>query len=578
MRILLAEDAVEHGRIFPNFSKGKSKKMAYTQNTVDKLIIKMPKRIVSKKYLTELLKQVKLFFGNESEGTKTYDIKVNNDYWDKLLQNIRRLKIGFQQNPTKTTIKIKINDKFQLSFKKSGLSSVSEKTSSVSGKVVEVLSESFFCVYNALRVKMSIQEWKKFSQEAVTWKDMSSFKSWTSKKGIRENLSEQFKDPEFSTYFKQHKNFLSSWHPRLIAQANLFYDNYLKKAANKNSLIYVRADALPKKIDPYACFNIFSDEVKSRMKFSSKIDKDKWNPADVWIYNPSIQAKMNSMFGSNAISNFKKQVTQSKSKNVSRSVNILDPKILNKINQSIYDLYEQKKLFPVSLKAPNGTNVRTSLMNYSDPKIKKSFKMNGVTFTNSNQDVKLHFEMTYSKKGQSSEKIEGYLKSKTDTGGFRLELEFRGAGARMGTLGTENWQYIIFNTDRSGVNKLDKIRKKHAFSTKDFKTSGYKWFGGLEYKKFNRSEMQNLKPYLDDLYKHLNGSINDSTFKGKDGKFIMNKTAAGEIGIAIDKITGTANKTSAVKHIFDFASSQGFGFGSKKITKIFESCFHIKVW
>ena len=52
------------------------------------------------------------------------------------------------------------------------------------------------------------------------------------------------------------------------------------------------------------------------------------------------------------------------------------------------------------------------------------------------------------------------LKSKTDTGGFRLEMEIPRFWCRFGSLGTENYQYIIFNTDKTGVNKLLRERKK----------------------------------------------------------------------------------------------------------------------
>ena len=78
-------------------------------------------------------------------------------------------------------------------------------------------------------------------------------------------------------------------------------------------------------------------------------------------------------------------------------------------------------------------------------------------------DVKLRFDVVYrNKKTKKEIKTKtGYLKMKTDTGGFRLENgSYRGSGARFGSIGTENYQYIIYNTDKSGIDKLQRIRSQ----------------------------------------------------------------------------------------------------------------------
>ena len=83
------------------------------------------------------------------------------------------------------------------------------------------------------------------------------------------------------------------------------------------------------------------------------------------------------------------------------------------------------------------------------------------------------------KKKQIVEKnyLQGRIKSKTDTGGFRLEIEAPGAGARFGSIGTENYQWIISQTDDSGIKKLNAVRKQ--FDDIDFfpeNPNGDKWF------------------------------------------------------------------------------------------------------
>jgi len=565
--------------------------MSYKEDTIEKILKKIPTKNKGEleNYLATLLEGVGLFFGNEDQARQSYAIKVNENYWRRVEENLKKSKTPFVKTASKTGFVVGLpeDQKFKLSLlytKKSSAGSGGSEDGSGGGKTTEVLSESFFCVYNALKTKMSSSDWSKFGdQGSPSWRNFNAFKSWVTSHGIQSNLDHQLNDQEFQKYFDKHESFLGTWHPRLINQADKFHSNVLIKA-NKNNLKYVRADALPKSIDPYPCFAAFSEEVKRRMKFSSKIDKDKWNPADVWIYDPSSVNDMNNSFGEKAIEKFKKMVGESKTSNVIRlskddEVNPVSPEIMNQINDSIHDFFKQGKLFPVSLKAPSGTNIRISKINDRDSEVDQVFSMEGIDFDHGNMDVKIRFRIEYKMKSRPPEIIRGFLKSKTSKGGFRLELEIKDAGARMGTLGTENWQFIIYQTDQSGVKKLNKLRETYSRETKNMKISGVKWFGGLSYSRFNEREMRALRPYLESLYSVLNDNAEPrGIFTKKDGNFIMNKTAAGEIGLAVKGITNTGNRTAAVKHIYKFASAQGFSFGSKTIETIFKSCFHIKVW
>ena len=90
-------------------------------------------------------------------------------------------------------------------------------------------------------------------------------------------------------------------------------------------------------------------------------------------------------------------------------------------------------------------------------------------YEQSNQDAKIGFSVDKVDRetGKVTEKnyIKGNIKTKTvKSGGARLEIEGGvGSGARYGSMGTENYQWIIKETDKSGINFLNSIRNKPEF-------------------------------------------------------------------------------------------------------------------
>ena len=201
---------------------------------------------------------------------------------------------------------------------------------------------------------------------------------------------------------------------------------------------------------------------------------------------------------------------------------------------------------------------------------------------------------------------------KTDSGGFRLEMEVPGSGARFGSIGTENYQYIIYNTDKSGIDKLQRIRSQsnsYKAIPSNFRAgqSELQWLGASPYMKLEKSQGSKamasaLEGYLQTLFK----KINNETFKtysgGNQDKQILNKTVASEIATAIDGINSSTTKSITVENMYNLATSQGFSVGvseaqlkarltgkelkkeSKQIMDksvaetLFDSCFYLKVF
>jgi len=195
-----------------------------------------------------------------------------------------------------------------------------------------------------------------------------------------------------------------------------------------------------------------------------------------------------------------------------------------------------------------------------------------------------------------------YLKSKTDTGGYRLEVEVPGSGARFGSIGTENYQFIIANTDDSGIKKLQQFRKNsNSFSNMPNENKpgdgDLDWLGAKSsyYPALSKTK-SGTEDYLEGYLQNLFNEVNNQNVKitGNKNKFILNKTIASEIAVAINSIKSKINKEITLENLYNLSASQGFRTGiskqqlqargekviASKVTanNIFDSCFYIKVY
>lgn len=460
-----------------------------------------------------------------------------------------------------------------------------EEKGQVSNKDVEVLSEAFFCYYFALHSEKKLDAYTPTIWKTITTKE--KLITWCRSVGITSYVETQNSDAAFISRLHLAIPFLvtNKWHDRLMKQINKFME-FVRPSAAK-SYEAMRADEVPAELNSQDIFEMLAEKIKQKYKFSKIVDKDKWNPGDVWIFSQQAKTKLKSVIP--------------KMKQTATAPTPYQAGAIADLNKVIYDLYESKDLYPVSLKAP-GAIVHISEENVIGSSVTKVVRFKEIDLSPSNLDIKIKFAIDLydikAKKIVEKNYFEGQLKSKTDAGGFRLEIEKPGSAARYGSMGTENYQWIISNTDDSGVKKLEEVRKKFK-DLKDLFPIGDKWLGASNYSKSFKEDndsMQELKPYLDKLYGMLNSS---GSFSKEDSKSILNKTIASEIGIAIQFITNKLKRDITVENLYDFAASQRFSAGVRpdqlerrkgiygkeaeamgpaEAQHVFESCFYLKLY
>ena len=463
-------------------------------------------------------------------------------------------------------------------------------SASISGKIVEVMSEAFFCIYVALKMANTLNKYNK-DETYKNWDEIQSKKElddFAREYKILPFVETELNSSVFNQYVKFANDFLvdNQWHERLLSQVEKFFLTHSPTGQYK----LLRADNLPKDMDPYKVYEVVANDIKAKIGFARPVDKDKWNPADVWFFNERARTTLIKELG-----NLNKKLVKKPQSSVD---------YLNDLNQLIFKLFEKKELYPISLKAPKGTSANITSVN-EDSDIEQVIKFDKVDLGQNNLDVKLRFELIYQKKKTKKliDKKSGYLKSKTDTGGFRLEMEIPGSGARFGSLGTENYQYIIFNTDKTGVNKLIRERKKsNTYSSipDNFKAGNKEltWLGASGYQKLSKTK-GGAKNYLEGYMQSLFRKLNNAEFKiskTRAEKEILNKTIASEIAVAINGITSQLGKEATLENLYSLATSQGLRVGISKeqlvargekaknivdkniAQTVFDSCFHIKIY
>lgn len=434
----------------------------------------------------------------------------------------------------------------------------------ISNKDVEVLSEAMFCYYFAIwksnkQSKYDISDWDDI-------KTVSDLTAWTRKLGITSMVSKVNSDPAFTSRVSKVSEFLrkgkNKWAGMLESQMKCFFANSRIKLNGGTTYYAMRADMIPANYDPYKAYEIISQKVKTSLGFRGTIDKDKWNPSDVWIFTDRSIS-----FLKQFVSLFSNQLL----KNPEYSV-----KMMEKLNNRIYILFQKGLLFPVSLKAPTGA-AKVVFENDKTSDLQKVVRYERVEYDHNNQDAKIKFSVDEVDKStgkiEKKEYIKGSIKTKTvNSGGARLEIEAGGA-ARYGSMGTENYQWIIKETDNSGIRSLNNIRSKPEFKKLREKywanVSGKEWLGRggyvKEFKKDPKAFKKEIEPYTQTLYRHINGSPWDpqraeSSAKSPEEAW-LNKTHAGEVAVAMDDITRKVMRDITTENLFNLAASQGFGSG-----------------
>jgi hypothetical protein len=224
-----------------------------------------------------------------------------------------------------------------------------------------------------------------------------------------------------------------------------------------------------------------------------------------------------------------------------------------------------------------GYNVRTKIVNeknYFDEEV----KFDKFILGKNNQDIQIYMKVRKVERDPKTERItkrypfysdEMYLKMKTKSGGYRLELNITGTEARHGSLGQEAYQTAIRKTDRGGIDELGEVRKKEVYKDLKFgNSSGEKWISYEITKNANENEYLKINSYLTEIFNYVNGS-NNVSFNESDMDWIQSKIVASEIGYSIK---GTGNKLRMdmiCENLYRIASSRGMVYGtSSQVEKV----------
>lgn len=433
------------------------------------------------------------------------------------------------------------------------------------GTITEGLTEGFFCVYLALYIKGKLNS---FSPAELTKKNgnytSADFKSWCGKKGISTILKYALKDTQFTNETKHYFNYLTgvnkslkkSMHEVFTEQAHVFAK--AKNVSLKSSCFIMRQGQLKDTgADPYSVFSDMAKRIQSKYSLPQAPKDDKWNPADVWVIDGA------------GLTALKECVTLANQKK-SAPANF-HTAVLNHLNSCIQDLWEKKHLYPVSLKLPGGP-VKITLENDKSPGgLAKVVRYEKFELKNSNQDIQLFFSIDYvenhSRKMVKKDAFKLRLKTKTKSGGHRLEIESQtGGGARYGTVGLSSQEYIVSNTVSSAnINKLQNHRKKFKPLIKEGyldASNNNEWINVDEMSKKFKEDSKKFKmkitPYFETLFKLVGqGSVP----KNQNAEFYLNKTHSAEIGYLMKSITSNLVKSELIQNWYDIANSQRFAVG-----------------
>ena len=502
------------------------------------------------------------------------------------------LKAIFDSKPDKLSLKVVAGSK-ELAFGKltktdkfggKGVSGVS-----FGGKATEVLSEVGFCFYYAMLVNGKLDEYDPEIWVGVR-KTQDLIKLCGDFGGLSGMLNDQFNDvKEMNSQIHKMRDFLVSegWHDVLIAQVKKFKTKFTNVGTSYN---LARPSAIPDSFNPYFTYRLLAQSMKDYAVLDKKIGEDKWNPADFWIYNQAGIARLKAL--------------NDKAKKTS-SMRGDDYKVtyMNRVNTEIRKLYKENLVYPVSLKKSSAPNIYEVNIGGDIRQIVKYTKgVIGMT----NQDSQLHFEVKTYKGKQIIETKKMVAKYKTAGAGFALELEF-GSSARHGKIGRSLQEFLIKETDDTGIKEVEKVRKGFENLRQHFPVDGSKnWLGVSTYAR-TMNEEEVLIPYLQALVKKIHPNIdNVDRFTNKYAQTKMaigTKTGASELAVAVDQVKNKLSRDIVMENIYKAAGSGGVAAGltdkqvkdrqrllgiseeevvtlrgSAKAGKvIFQGCFHLKI-
>ena len=332
--------------------------------------------------------------------------------------------------------------------------------------------------------------------------------------------------------------------------ANIFSDKFFAKGTSR--------------IDPYLAY----------LESNNTADPNKWNPADIWIFNSEGLAAM---------------------RKFNADVKTLHKSVIT-LNQFLVRQWEDKNIYPISLKKLNPSSPNFSLVNSNEyiERINIDNQKNPLVIefddTRSNRDVKINFvlETVRLRPGltadQAQKNIFGSIgkvdkdkdkeiriKFKTSTRGIDIEYKQSGAGkkkyseAKGGALGYMEYNKIISQTSKQGIYALNNIKDNYDNtdlilnkSQSSFTSHGVK---------IGKNNVNIASDYLNEIWKCINGSDMTNSQEAiyrKNPVHMKDKVISGELGVSIHKINNKKVKETVIQHLYNACASVGIGMGVEK--------------
>tara|TARA_B100000131_G_scaffold155364_1_gene150809 strand:- start:236 stop:1861 length:1626 start_codon:yes stop_codon:yes gene_type:complete len=348
----------------------------------------------------------------------------------------------------------------------------------------------------------------------------------------------------------------------------------------------------------------------------TKVDANKWNPADMWIMNDE---------GQKVLSDIVKAKWG-----------------LPQFNTALVNAYKDRQIIPVSLKKPQAGGYHQAIMNtdeYYHRIVIGETPDPTFEFTDGNKDIKINFTI------QTVELPSGWTADRADkspfgipnsakvitsqnvrlkykTSGNQLELEFTStsggslSAALGGKMGTGNIRKIIEGTSQQGVQKVKDIQRE--YKTKQYQKTDKNgtpmtrnngdpimenfdvgrpdWYstnqmGGSDPRKIRQLDSKNKDQhdlfcdYVYALWEEIGKNSSSSkvpniaTLKDKFGKprsatgltdvqDFWSKSRAGEMGLAVSGVNSSMNRRRLIQNLYDVAGSVAYRTGLTKTEQI----------
>jgi len=314
------------------------------------------------------------------------------------------------------------------------------------------------------------------------------------------------------------------------------------------------------------------DPYKIYLEVGNTAETDKWNPADMWIMNQK---------GMQRIRRFNTKWF--------RNASVLA------LNDFLIWQYNKGNIYPISLKKLNPDSPHFALMNSNEfvERIDLSNQRDPavIEFTRGNRDMKINFtlETVRLKKGQTAKSAQANLfrggdggpgdvvpnsqkririKFKTSTRGLELEYSqtkgatlpaARHAEAKMGALGKNEYNRIISGTTNQGVMRLNELKNNYDGTNLEL-SNNMNDFTSHTLRIGNQNRPL-AEAYLDLIYREINGIAHDDATYLSSNDAVKDKIIAGEIGVAIDKITNARAKRRVIQNLYNACASVGIMVG-----------------